>query len=180
MHSAEWSCLPETLGSDHHIIQLTVAHTHKPRKTGTAQITEWGSFRGALNVETSIHDVDDWVRKVLDIADLYTKRIQLNEDAPAVDMHLLHLWEARRSLLKRLKRQKLNKKLKKRMALLSEQVQEYAERLGRQNWSAFCHAQQGTLSTKKTWHILRALLDNSHTRTEQQQNICRLIHNYAR
>ncbi|KAH8034968.1 hypothetical protein HPB51_003809 [Rhipicephalus microplus] len=59
VRSAEWSCLLETLGSDHHIIQLTVAHTCKPRRIGTAQITEWGSFRGALNVETTIDDIDD-------------------------------------------------------------------------------------------------------------------------
>ncbi|KAH7975487.1 hypothetical protein HPB52_002118 [Rhipicephalus sanguineus] len=40
VRSAEWDRLPETLGSDHHIIQLTVAHTRKPARIGTAQITE--------------------------------------------------------------------------------------------------------------------------------------------
>ncbi|KAH8030516.1 hypothetical protein HPB51_007536 [Rhipicephalus microplus] len=93
VRSAEWSCFSETLGSDHHIIQLTVAHTRKPRGIGMVQITEWGSFRGALHVETTINGVDDWVRKVLDIADQHTKRMQLKEDSPAIDTHLLHLWE---------------------------------------------------------------------------------------
>ncbi|XP_037518279.1 uncharacterized protein LOC119395058 [Rhipicephalus sanguineus] len=153
VRSAEWDRLPETLGSDHHIIQLTVAHTRKPARIGTAQITEWKLFRDDLNVETTIENIDDWMKNVLDTAERHTKRIQLNEEAPAVDTHLLHLWEARRSLLRRWKRQKLNKQLKKRIALLTEQAQEYAERLGRQNCGP--------------------------TRTQQRQNLCRLVHNYA-
>ncbi|KAH7943195.1 hypothetical protein HPB52_006291 [Rhipicephalus sanguineus] len=62
VRSAEWDRLPETLGSDHHIIQLTVAHTRKPARIGTAQITEWKLFRDDLNVETTIENIDDWMK----------------------------------------------------------------------------------------------------------------------
>lgn len=98
---AEWSVLPETLGSDHHIIQLSVAHTRKQTKTGIARLTEWQSFRNDLDVETTIIDIEDWFKNVLKIAERYTKDIQLDVDTPAVDAHLLHLWEARRGLIKR-------------------------------------------------------------------------------
>ncbi|KAH7938879.1 hypothetical protein HPB52_001819 [Rhipicephalus sanguineus] len=69
VRSAEWDRLPETLGSDHHIIQLTVAHTRKPARIGTAQITEWKLFRDDLNVETTIENIDDWMKNVLDTAE---------------------------------------------------------------------------------------------------------------
>ncbi|KAH6938112.1 hypothetical protein HPB50_007031 [Hyalomma asiaticum] len=140
---------------------------------------EWKSFRDVLNVEAAIENMDEWMKKVVDTAERHTKRIQLNEETSAVGTHPLHLWEARRSLLKRWRRQRLNKRLKKRIALLIEEGQEYAEKLARQNWNAFCNALQGSLSTTKTWHILRALLDNGPTRTQQRQNLCRLVHNYA-
>ncbi|XP_075526250.1 uncharacterized protein LOC142557953 [Dermacentor variabilis] len=177
--SAEWSRHPKTLGSDHHILQLTVAHTRKPARLGAAWVTEWKSFRDVLNVETTIENIDDWLKKVLDTAERHTKTIQLNEVVPAVDTHLLHLWEARRTLLKKWKRQKLNKKLKKRIAFVTEPAQAYAETLGRQNWQAFCDKLQGTLSTKTTWHLLRSLLDNDATKTQQRQHLCRLVHNHA-
>lgn len=171
--------LPETLVSDHHIIQLSVAHTRKQTKTRIARLTEWQSFRNDLDVETTIIDIEDWFKNVLKTAERYTKDIQLDVDTPAVDAHLLHLWEARRGLLKRWKRQKLNRKLRKRIFLLTEQAQDYANRLARQNWHAFCDKLQGTLSTKKTWHLLRTLLATQPSKAAQKQHLQRLIRNYA-
>ncbi|KAH7968755.1 hypothetical protein HPB52_011017 [Rhipicephalus sanguineus] len=59
---AEWSVLPETLGSDHHILQLDVAHTRRQTKTGIARLTDWKFFRDDLDVETTITDIDEWFR----------------------------------------------------------------------------------------------------------------------
>ncbi|KAH6920848.1 hypothetical protein HPB50_028164 [Hyalomma asiaticum] len=174
----EWTCLPETLRSDHHIIQLDINHARRPVKTGTARLTEWNAFRSELDHDTAIKDIDVWLKNVVCTAERYTNVIQLNEDKPAVDSHLLHLWEARRALLKRWKRQKLNRRLKQRIASLTAQAQEYAEQLARQNWRAFCDQLQGTLSTKKTWHLLRALLDDGPTKTHQREHIRLLTHNY--
>lgn len=174
----EWTCLPETLGSDHHIIQLDINHARRPVKTGTARLTEWNAFRSELDNDTAIKDIDVWLKNVVCTAERYTNVIQLNEDKPAVDSHLLHLWEARRALLKRWKRQKLNRRLKQRIASLTAQAQEYAEQLARQNWRAFCDQLQGTLSTKKTWHLLRALLDDGPTKKHQREHIRLLTHNY--
>ncbi|KAH6934813.1 hypothetical protein HPB50_001007 [Hyalomma asiaticum] len=44
-----------------------------------------------------IENVDEWTKKVLETEERHTKRIKLNEEAPAADTHLFHLWEARRS-----------------------------------------------------------------------------------
>ncbi|KAH6947469.1 hypothetical protein HPB50_019062 [Hyalomma asiaticum] len=98
---AEWSVLPDTLGSDHHILQIDVAHIRRKTKKGMARLTEWKSFREDLDVDTTITDIDEWLRNILDTAERHTKNINLDADTPAVDGHLLHLWEARRGLLKR-------------------------------------------------------------------------------
>ncbi|XP_072144452.1 uncharacterized protein [Dermacentor andersoni] len=179
VHWAEWSRLSETLGSDHHIIQLDIAHNRKPTKTGVARLTDWKSFRDNLSGNTTIDDIDHWLKGLLITAENHTKNIQLSTNTPAVDPHLLHHWEAKRSLLKRWKRQKLNRKLKQRIALLTIQDQDYAEQFTRQNWRTFCDRIQGTLSTKKTWHLLRALLATDRTKTQQRQDLRRLIHNHA-
>lgn len=67
-------------------------------------------------------DIDVWLKNVVCTAERYTYVIQLKEDKPPVDSHLLHLWEARRALLKRWKRQKLNRRLKQRTASLTAQA----------------------------------------------------------
>nr|XP_037291042.1 uncharacterized protein LOC119186665 [Rhipicephalus microplus] len=141
-------------------------------------MTDWNAFRNELDGDNAIADIDAWLTKILDTAKRCTKVMQLNEDNPAVDSHLLHLWKARRALLKRWKRQKLNKKLRKRISLLTEEAQQYAENLARNNWRDFCDKLQGTLSTKKTWHLLRTFLRDRPTKTQQRQRVRQLTHNY--
>ncbi|KAH7983867.1 hypothetical protein HPB52_014860 [Rhipicephalus sanguineus] len=85
------------MGRDHHNLQLTVAHTREAARVGTARVTEWRLFRNEVNVETTIDNVDNWLKEVLDTAVRHAKRIKLNEEVPAVDIHFIHLWEARRS-----------------------------------------------------------------------------------
>lgn len=172
------TCLPETLGSDHDIIQLENKYDQRPTKTGTARLTDWNAFRNELDGDNAIADIDAWLTKILDTAKRCTKVMQLNEDNPAVDSHLLHLWEARRVLLMRWKRQKSNKKLRKRISLLKEEAQQYAEHLARHSWRDVCDKLQGTLSTKKTWRLLRTLLGDRHTKTQQRQRVRQLTQNY--
>ncbi|XP_049517651.1 uncharacterized protein LOC125943178 [Dermacentor silvarum] len=138
---AEWSRLSETLGSDHHILQLDIAHNRKQTKTGVARLTDWKSFRDNLSGNTTIDDIDHWLKGLLITAEHHTKNIQLSTNSPA--------------------------------------AQDYAEQLIRQNWHTFCDSLQGTLSTKKTWHLLRALLATDRTKMQQRQDLRRLIHNHA-
>ncbi|KAH6937028.1 hypothetical protein HPB50_025147 [Hyalomma asiaticum] len=50
-----------------------------------------------LFCQVIIENVDEWTKKVREMEERHTKRIKLNEEAPAADTHLFHLWEARRS-----------------------------------------------------------------------------------
>ncbi|KAH7983017.1 hypothetical protein HPB52_008813 [Rhipicephalus sanguineus] len=65
---AGWTCLPETLGSDHHIIQLDIGYERRPTKTGTARLTYWSAFRNELDDDEAIADIDAWLTEVLDTA----------------------------------------------------------------------------------------------------------------
>ncbi|KAM7303068.1 uncharacterized protein ISCGN_018576 [Ixodes scapularis] len=123
-------------------------------------------------------DIEEWTRQVMEEVTKHTKTIQLTSDNPEVDPHLLHLWEARQGLLKRWKKQKRNRKLKVRIALLTREAEEYAEKLGIQNWNQLCDRLQGTLSNRKTWAILRSLLAKTESKKVTCQHIQRLIHNY--
>ncbi|KAH6925235.1 hypothetical protein HPB50_002445 [Hyalomma asiaticum] len=167
--------LDETLGSDH-IVQLVIQHYKTPLKTGQAKITDWTAFR--KHDIPDVQDIEEWTKQVIDTVAKHTKTVKLSVDHPEVDPHLLHLREATRSLLKRWKRQKRNRKLRLRIAALTRQAEEYAEDLARQNWNRVCGELQGTLSNHQTWEILRKLLAKTEPRTTTKQNIQRLIQNF--
>ncbi|KAL1472808.1 hypothetical protein MTO96_039088 [Rhipicephalus appendiculatus] len=67
------TCLPETLGSDHHIIQLEIEYDCRPTKTGTARLTDWNAFRNGLDDDDAIADIDACLTKVLNTAQPRTK-----------------------------------------------------------------------------------------------------------
>ncbi|KAH6934027.1 hypothetical protein HPB50_019511 [Hyalomma asiaticum] len=64
------------------------------------------------------------------------------------------------------------------MASLTAQVPEYAEQLARQNWHASCDQVQVTLSIKKTWNLLRALLEDALNKTYEREHLRLLALNY--
>ncbi|EEC08549.1 hypothetical protein IscW_ISCW018556 [Ixodes scapularis] len=105
----EWSRLEETLGSYHHIVQTQIQHHGAPTRLGHAKITDWPTFRKE-EVARELADIEEWTQKVTAVVTKHTKTIQLTTDNPEVNPHLLHMWEAWQGLLRRWKRQKMNKK----------------------------------------------------------------------
>ncbi|KAH7972659.1 hypothetical protein HPB52_014793 [Rhipicephalus sanguineus] len=175
----EWSCMDENLGSDHFIVETIIPHHKSTTKIGKAKITDWQPFRKDESaVDATIDDIEMWTRKVVERAEKHTRVIQLSRDTPVVDPHLLHLWEARRGLARRWQRHKWNRKLKVRISKLVEEAQEYSEQLERKNWHNTCNKLQGTLSTKRTWAILKTLLAKKETKSAAKQKVHRLIHNH--
>ncbi|KAH7968803.1 hypothetical protein HPB52_011311 [Rhipicephalus sanguineus] len=77
---AGWTCLPETLGSDHHIIQLDIGYERRPTKTGTARLMDWNAFRNKLDVDKEIADIDTWLTKILDTAQRLTHNYEGSEE----------------------------------------------------------------------------------------------------
>ncbi|KAH6933583.1 hypothetical protein HPB50_016638 [Hyalomma asiaticum] len=85
------------------------------------------------------------------------------------------MWESRRSLVKRWKRQRFNRKLRLKIAEVSERANEYAHKLETESWVQFCDSMRDTLSTAKTWAILRSLLDPGSTKTTVSRTIPKLV-----
>lgn len=175
----EWENTLENLGSDHYIIRTSIEAGTIKRKIGLAHLTDWDAFRqGSQQLKGEITSIKEWCRQLKQIQETYTHEIDRTEQVPEVDKRLLGLWEARRGLTKRWKRQKLNKKLKKKIAEITAKAEEYATQLARQSWQQFSSSLQGTLNTAKTWRILKALMDPGKTKAESNKAIQRLIHQY--
>ncbi|KAG0445089.1 hypothetical protein HPB47_023913 [Ixodes persulcatus] len=95
-----WHNLEEQLGSDHSIL---VTHINTKDFAGEARkirITDWPAFR-ASSSSTSPDTLTDWVQTLQTRLDRHTRTLTTTPDAPDIDSHLLHLWEARRGLTKR-------------------------------------------------------------------------------
>lgn len=175
----EWQRLPDTLGSDHHILALTIRCLPLKRKIGHATLTDWSSFRkDPTSLPDDITDLEEWTSQLLSLVQKHTKVIPLTTANPSVDAHLAHLWAARRGLVNRWKTRRHNRSLKRRIAQVTQRASEYARTLQTQNWRSFCDELQGTLSTKRAWRILRHLLGSKHSKTATYHHIQRVIHNY--
>lgn len=173
-----WRCLAETLGSDHYIIELQIPNRScTKQRLGTARLTDWKKFREETP-DDPIQNLETWTKELLGILKKHTRELPLTQEYPAVDTHLQHLWDARNGLIKRWKKRKTNRKLKLRISKLTKEAEEYADQISRQNWTQFCDRLQGTLGTRKTWHLLRSLMGTRETKTAINHQIRRLIHNY--
>ncbi|KAH8010133.1 hypothetical protein HPB51_025257 [Rhipicephalus microplus] len=122
--------LVETLGSDHHIIATSfplVSSRRSERKVRK---------RTGLNFERrtpspKVDGYNDCLAALTAGIDDTTQLITTTPINPDVDPHLLHMWDATSGLAKRWKCQRLNCKLKLRIARITRQAQEYA-RLSRE------------------------------------------------
>lgn len=106
----------------------------------------------------------------------FVAEVELSEKTPAVDTRLLHLWEARRGLTRRWKKQRYNKKLRKRIQALTKLAEDYAVDLARKNWYGLCDSIRGSLGTAQAWRMLRALIDPSRAKAVTGGRLAELIH----
>lgn len=178
LRTVTWTRTQHTLGSDHYIIQVTVPFKPPRHTYMTHKLIKWDALRAArtTRADNPITDINDWVESLQTDIQHHTQLIETTTDTPTLDNRLAHLWDAYHSLLERWKRGKHNRTLKKRLATLQSQIQIHSEELCRSNWGQVCDDIAGRLTTKRAWHLLRHLLDPSHTKTTTQHHVTRLIH----
>ncbi|KAG0430094.1 hypothetical protein HPB47_023008 [Ixodes persulcatus] len=123
-------------------------------------------------------DLKEWAQDLCEDANRYTKQVSLTTTVPEVDARLLHLREARRGLLRRWRRQKLNRKLKIKIAQLTEETLQYATQLAQSNWHHITNKLQGTLVTARTWSLIRHLLDPTMSKNHTSQTFRMIVHNF--
>ncbi|KAH7941538.1 hypothetical protein HPB49_014785 [Dermacentor silvarum] len=150
------------------------------RKTwGTARLTDWPAFRTQPFLPLSSPDgYSARAAHALSTQRSHTRVIQTTQAAPAMDPHLLHLWDVLRGLLRRWRRHKLNRKLKACIDALTEEAAAYAAHLSDTNWVETCAKAAGQMGSRGTWRLFRSLLDPSSTRGETQRQLRRALHGF--
>nr|XP_050030032.2 uncharacterized protein LOC126526123 [Dermacentor andersoni] len=109
----DWVNTEETLGSDHCILNTTIRTHPLARPFAQAKLPDWTKFRQTYTNSTPIQEqgYHVWSQQLVSTLRYTETQIQLSEATPEVDNHLLHLLEARHSLVRRWRRQKHNRKL---------------------------------------------------------------------
>lgn len=178
---ARWENTCQLAGSDHYIIAIQVQTSAGKRvHNALAQITEWPKFRDIRESEAPerITNLKEWTASLNDHVRRTTRESKAAEETPATDSRLLHMWDAHASLLRRWQKQRYNKKLRRRIQALSEEIERHSTYLARQQWGQLCSGLNGQLGNKKTWHLLRHLLDPDDSKTAARHRLKRLVHQH--
>ena len=175
-----WWNSQENLGSDHFIIHTSLSYGRHKKNQKTVKLIDWAAFRKTENFpfHQTPKSYSEWAGTLLQLKNEVTKIIATTPEAPAIDTHLLHLWDARRQLTRRWKRQRLNRQLKTRIAALTAKAEQYAIALAKENWFSKCDSLTGSLHTKSAWHLLRHLIDPDSTRGATRRSLQRVIHGF--
>ncbi|KAH9378909.1 hypothetical protein HPB48_001682 [Haemaphysalis longicornis] len=107
--------------------------------------------------------------------------IALSEESPdAISLtsphpHFFHLWEAIRSFIKGWKQQRLNRRLKRWIAILTEEAACYAAHMCKENLLLLCDI-LGANSVHQTWRLLRYPMEPSKIKTESNKPCKKMFH----
>ncbi|XP_077553737.1 uncharacterized protein LOC144168670 [Haemaphysalis longicornis] len=176
--TARWKNTGWNLGSDHHIVEVTIPLAHARVVDGTTKrrqlLTDWHKFREADLGE--VDDVERWSASLVSAAKDATTEVEVPEKADRVDPRLAHLVEARRSLQRRWKRQRHNRTLRKRVAALGKEIERYSRQLCAQQWYAMCSEADGQLHRGGTWALLRHLMDETKSKEHQRHRMSQILH----
>ncbi|KAH9378863.1 hypothetical protein HPB48_022633 [Haemaphysalis longicornis] len=89
----------ETLASDHWLLRITLLAKAARRKWGQAKLTNWHEFRlQEVPPVLFTGSYTEWAKKITALQWQHVTTIQTTEKNPTVDNHLMHIWEALRSL----------------------------------------------------------------------------------
>lgn len=180
IQNLEWNRTTHTLGSDHYIIEVKLSGPQASRARTKHKLINWDNFRKQRerNQQTGPMDAHTWTAQVLEDQAACTKEYIPEHQVPVMDSKLAHLIEAHESLMKRYAHQKRNRKLQSKISGLSTQIHEYSQQLCRQNWQQICENLRGNLTTTRTWHLLKHLLDPMKSKHHNRNLVARLTHDH--
>lgn len=172
-----WRNTGEDLGSDHYILEVELIGS------GGRKIehkwTDWDAFRKQRmdgTVAQDIADIEEWTAGLKEEIRRATKKIETAEDITCVDSKLAHLLEAKTSIKERWKKQRWNRKLRKKMAELNQAIAKHSALLSRQQWDEVCSRIDGPLHQGRARSLIRHLLDETTTKSYQQNRMARVMH----
>lgn len=164
-----WKNTGENLGSDHFIIEIQIDRklgvpVHKPKQ---ATATDWDKFRDIRSTADlgEIGDITEWTSTVVSHVKQATETVQ-GEDLPfRLDNKLRNMWNRKTTLENKLKRQKWNRNLRKKIAEHNKEIESYAFKLEEKRWDQKCDELEKNMSRPNTWQMLRHLIDPTNTKT---------------
>ncbi|XP_077543398.1 uncharacterized protein LOC144155674 [Haemaphysalis longicornis] len=126
--------------------------------------------------EEEITDIESWCRGLNDSVAASTKEIETDLEVSRMNSRLAHMIEAKNALLARWKRQRLNRRLCKKIAELNLAIEEHCKELCHQQWHELCNTVAGQMQKGMAWNILRHLLEESKTKSHQRDRLAMLLH----
>lgn len=153
---ATWQVLPDTLLSDHHIIEITLMLSHKPKKR-VIRHTNWDRFR-RLRAQEPTTDYTTWTRSLKRTQSETTTTTVADPPSDNPDPHLMRMWRRRKRLLCLVRNQPHNTQLRQRLDTLNTKILIHCSTLDSTNWNRICDSINSSLHTKSPWFLLRSLL----------------------
>ncbi|KAH9372323.1 hypothetical protein HPB48_001586 [Haemaphysalis longicornis] len=95
-----------------------------------------------------------------------------------IDSRLLHMWEAKDSIQKRLCTQRHNHSVRSSLARLNKEIENHAAYITNQQWNTLCDRMEVQMRTPKTWHTIRSLLNPEGRRVSQRNNLLNILHEH--
>lgn len=145
-----WKIAPDTMGSDHFPISITLPECSKPN-TKSYRVTNWDEFRNSVSKSTA-----PIVTTILCALMLNTKVVRLPDHFPSPDLKLLNLTAARRRAQRRLRRHPTSSN-RTTFNRISATLRRYANHLRRSQWWNFCEELSAHTPGTKVWKIIRSL-----------------------
>ncbi|KAH7983711.1 hypothetical protein HPB52_013802 [Rhipicephalus sanguineus] len=110
IRDATWENLDETLGSDHFLLRIAFTPRQKMRHHwGQARLTDWTKLRSQpFPLIPNSGEYAAWASHALHTQRAHTQTLATTNVTPAIDPHLRHLWDARRGIIRRWRRNELN------------------------------------------------------------------------
>lgn len=171
-----WQNLQENLGSDHFIVAITLAVNAAPPRE--FKVTDWDAFRKLRKEDQDEYDsLDSLFARLKADANAATKVVKTNLRVDRMDARLAHLLEAKNSILSRWRTQRLNRRLRKKIAQLNREIEAYSIELSKQQWNEVCSSVDGQMRVGAKWNLLKQLLDESQSKGNQRLAIDRIVHN---
>lgn len=171
-----WANLGVELGSDHYIVSTVLQVGRKPPRT--FKYIDWDYFHKIREERGGDYpeNFQEWLDRVKRDVEEATKSIDTELEVDKMDSRLAHLLEAKESLLARWRTQKLNRRLRKRLAGLNKAIMAHCQVLERQQWHELCNMVDGQMRIGAKWNILKHMLHENKTKINQNRVVDRILH----
>lgn len=173
----QWANSNIDLGSDHYVLVTQFLVVRK--RAREFSWTNWDQFRKVRNdrpLPATRPSLQEWISQLREDVISTTKNISTDLPVEKMDSRLAHLLEAKQSLLARWKGQRLNRRLRKKISDLNKTIEEHCRVLSKQQWDEVCNSVDGQMRNGKTWNLLKHLLSETNTKTNQRNVLARAMH----